>query len=130
MDRTGTAGQPALIWPFLAWAVVGAGLCFAVLSGFTVGIFVIPVAIAAMIALLRWAQARTIAAVGVISGPGLVLMYVAYLNRAGPGNVCSATATSQTCVTEMSPWPWLIAGIAVLAIGVTVFAQLRRPANR
>jgi hypothetical protein len=113
------------IWPFLAWAAVGAGTCLAFLTAFTIGIFVMPLVIAATITLLRWRGGRTVTAVGVISGLGLVPLYVAYLNRGGPGDVCSTSTGGQICITEWSPWPWFTAGVALIALGVAAFALLR-----
>jgi hypothetical protein len=112
-------------WPFVAWAAVGAGACLALLTVFTVGVFILPVAIVATIALLRWRGSRTIAAIGVISGFGLVPLYVAYLNRGGPGDVCTTSGGGQSCLTEWSPWPWLIAGAVMVALGIAVFAVVR-----
>jgi hypothetical protein len=114
-----------LVWPFVAWAAVGAGACLALLTVFTVGVFILPVVIAAAIALLRWRGSRTIAAIGVISGFGLVPLYVAYLNRGGPGDVCTTSGGGQSCLTEWSPWPWFIAGAVMVALGIAVFAGVR-----
>jgi len=112
-------------WPFLAWAAVGAGACLTLLTVFTIGIFVLPLVIAATVTLLRWRGGRTVTAVGVISGLGLVPLYVAYLNRGGPGDVCSSAAAGQICTTEGSPWPWFAAGVALIIAGVAAFALLR-----
>jgi hypothetical protein len=112
-------------WPFFAWAVVGAGLCLALVTVWTIGIFVLPLVIAAVVGLLAWGGSRTIAAVGVVSGLGLVPLYLAFLNRGGPGDICSSSAGGQSCITEWSPWPWLIAGILLVCGGAILFAWLR-----
>jgi hypothetical protein len=57
-------------------------------------------------------------------------LLVAYLNRGGPGNVCTTTATSQSCTTEWSPWPWLAAGLLLVAAGAVTFAWLRARLRR
>lgn len=124
MNKTATTGSRLLIWPFFAWAAVGAGACVTVLSVLSIGVFVAPLVIVAAVLLLRWPRSRTAAMFGAVSGLGLVLLYVAYLNRGGPGDVCSTTASGQSCVTEWSPWPWLVAGIALVASGVAAFALL------
>jgi hypothetical protein len=113
------------VWPFVAWAAVGASACLALLTVFTVGVFILPVTIVAAIALLWWRGSRTIAAIGMISGFGLVPLYVAYLNRGGPGDVCTASGGGQSCLTEWSPWPWFIAGAVMVALGITVFVGVR-----
>jgi hypothetical protein len=112
-------------WPFFAWAVVGAGGGLALAAVSTIGIFVVPVVLAATAGLLLWPGSRTVAAVGVLSGLGLVPLYIAFLNRGGPGDVCSTSAGGQSCTTEWSPWPWLIAGVLLVCGGGFLFAWLR-----
>ena len=120
-----TAARPR-IWPFFAWAAAGAGICLGPLTAFTpIGLLVLPVVIAALVTLLLWPGSRTSAALGLISGLGLVPLVVAYLNRGGPGEVCTTSATSQSCTTEWSPWPWLGAGLALVTLGAVAFALLR-----
>jgi hypothetical protein len=91
----------------------------------SIGLFVLPFVIAALIALLVWPGGRTIAALGTVSGLGLVPLAVAYLNRGGPGDVCTTSASGQSCTTEWSPWPWLGAGLALVALGAVAFGLLR-----
>jgi hypothetical protein len=123
-------GARVRIWPFFAWAVVGAGGCLALAAVFTIGIFVEPAVIAVAAGLLAWGGSRTIAAVGLLSGLGLVPLYIAFLNRGGPGDVCSYSAGGQSCTTEWSPWPWLIAGVLLVAGGAALFAWLRPGTGR
>jgi hypothetical protein len=123
-----TAVRPSP-WPFLAWAAVGAGFCVAALTLFTIGIIVLPLSILALIALLVWRGGRNTTATGLLSGGALVALYVGYLNRGGPGEVCSTTATEQHCVSEWSPWPWLAAGVLLLATSIGLFLRLRYAAE-
>jgi len=120
-----TGSQPA-IWLFLAWTAVGAGACFALLSLLSIGVYVALPVLAATVLLLRWQRGGDAAMFGAISGAAVVLLYIAYLNRGGPGEVCVTTASSQTCTTEWSPWPWFGAGIALFAAGVAAFALLSK----
>lgn len=110
---------------FVAWAGVGAGLCLAALTPLTIGIFVLPVAVAAGIALLVWRRGRNGSVVGLLCGFGLVPLYVGYLNRDGPGTVCHAIAGGQECGTEWSPVPWLAVGALLIAGGIALFLWLR-----
>jgi hypothetical protein len=112
---------------FLAWVLVGVALAFGVLSIASVGIFVLPVAvIAGAVLALRPAARRQLA--GAVVGAGLPLLYVAYLNRSGPGTVCTTHAGNQSCVDESNPWVWLTAALAIIAVGA--FASFARRGDR
>ena len=67
---------------------------------------------------------------GLLCGAGVIPLYVAYLNRGGPGQVCTATDSAGTitsaCVSESSPWPWLAAGLLLIATGAALFLVTRR----
>ncbi|MEP7019887.1 MAG: hypothetical protein ABI808_04485 [Pseudonocardiales bacterium] len=115
---------------FAAWVVAGVAVCLGVLSGFSIGVFVLPAALVFVTVLLALPHTRNSAALGLVSGLGLVPGYVAYLNRHGPGEVCTSTATSSTCADEWSPWPWLVAGVLLVGTGVALFTERRRRAGR
>lgn len=66
---------------------------------------------------------------GLISGLGVPLLYVAYLNRAGPGTICTTVTGGQECDDEWSPWPWLAVGVILLALGAAVFVRRQRRAS-
>jgi hypothetical protein len=118
-----------LRWPlFLLWALVGAGLCLGVLGALTIGIIVLPVALGAG-ALLLWRQGMTSHGAGALSGAGVVPLYIGWLNRDGPGLICSPLGDSgESCVGEMSPWPWLAAGLALVVAGVELIHRQQRTA--
>ena len=109
---------------FLAWCVVGAGLCFGVLSLLSVGPFVL-LATFVLCGFLLWAVDFGWGMTGIISGAALPVLYVAWLNRGGPGEVCTSTATSTECGDEWSPWPFLVVAIVLLVAGVVVFVRQR-----
>jgi hypothetical protein len=98
---------------------------FSLLALLSIGIFVAPFVVLAGSALLSRERGRT-AATALICGPALPLLFVAWLNRDGPGDICTTTATSQACVEEWSPWPWLVAAIWFIAGGVVVSLAYRR----
>ncbi len=75
------AGGPSTpTWAqFAGWTLVGALGLLALLTGFTIGPFVAPVALLGLILMLRWAP--NTAAAGLRSRPGLVLASVAWVRR-------------------------------------------------
>jgi hypothetical protein len=113
-DRTG------VVW-FIAWLLVGAGYAFGILSALSIGAFVLLITVVATILLATRAGNR-VGLPGLVSGLSLPLFYVAYLNRSGPGTICTTTDASQTCSDEWSTWPWLVVGIVLLLIGCVWFA--------
>jgi hypothetical protein len=111
--------------------LVGAGLAFGLLGALTIGVFVLPVAALAAIGLTRIPAAAG-GLSGVVAGAGAGPLFVAYLNRDGPGDVCTVTARSVACVGEWSPWPWLVVGVVLLGAGIALFVVRagRRPRGR
>jgi len=105
---------------YLAWVAVGAGLSFGVLSILSIGVFVLAVTIVATFLLRRRSEAGAGMA-GLVSGFGLPLLYVAFLNRSGPGVICRTTSTSTSCSDQWSPWPWLLIGSALVVVGLAWF---------
>jgi hypothetical protein len=96
---------------FIAWLVVGAGFSFGLLSL----IFLLPVAAVAAIALARH-QYAALGSPGLFAGLGIAPLFVAYSHRNGTGG--------------WSPWPWLAAGIILLAVGIGWFIVARRSDTR
>ncbi|HMG64694.1 MAG TPA: hypothetical protein VK599_17265 [Streptosporangiaceae bacterium] len=134
------------LW-FVAWTLVGASWCLALLTVLTIGILVAPVALLLTVLLLTAVRrGSAVGLPGLLSGPSLLLFYVAYLNRGGPGsdgctdhgNICtgsgtvspSGTSTVSTSTQEWDPMPWLVAGSVLLVAGVVLFLLLRRQARQ
>jgi hypothetical protein len=113
------------------WAAVGAGTTLAALTVLTIGVFVLVPTAAVALVLARRAGGR-LAGPGLVLGAGLPLLYVGYLNRGGPGMVCTSTATGESCTQQMSPWPWVAAGLLLMGSGVamSVLAHRSRRARR
>ena len=104
-----TTPAPALtglrwVW-FTAWLIIGAGYALSLLGAASIGLLVLPLPVLATILLARRQHASS-GLPGLISGLGIPLLYVAYLNRAGPGTICTTiTGGGQECAGEWSPWP-------------------------
>jgi hypothetical protein len=108
---------------FAAWAAVGAAYLLALLTIPSIGLFVAPLPIAATVLLVtRRGAGRGLP--GLLSGAGVPVLYVAYLNRSGPGTVCSTTHSGQSCVDQYNPWPWLACGLIAVVAGLVVFVTL------
>lgn len=118
--------EPARWTSFIGWLVLGAGLALGLLSIMTIGVFVLPIVAIAMTLYGRRGSSAG-GHSGLVSGAGLPLFYVAFLNRGGPGDVCRELGGGgQECVQEWSPWPWLAVGLLFLMAGVAFFVLARR----
>jgi hypothetical protein len=89
---------------------------------------VLPVALLANWWLVRRHPARRPMA-GLLSGAGLPLLYIAFLNRGGPGLVCAESAGVNRCDEHGGPWPWLTAGVLFLLAGAAAYVLAGRRGN-
>ena len=88
----------------------------------TVGAAILLLAVIATVALGLSRRARP-GVPGLVSGLGVPLLYVAYLNRSGPGQVCSTVADETSCIEQWSPWGWAAAGVVLIVAGVGLFRR-------
>jgi len=107
---------------FLAWAAVGVGFALGISA---LGVFALPVAllVTALLVLRRHADRS---AYGILVGIGLLALYVAYVQRRGPGTVYWHTATASGSDQYLDPRPWLVGGILLVAAGVVAFLWKER----
>ena len=107
------------LW-FWAWAAVGGlGALGLVALG--------PVALApALIAsgAVSTSQTARRSKFGLLAGAGLVSLFIAYVQRQGPGTTCWHTTTAAGCDQHLNPIPWLLTGLLLL-IGA-ILLQTRR----
>jgi hypothetical protein len=106
------------VW-FWAWAAVGA---IAMLS-LDLGLLAAAPALA-LGALVATAGDSRRSVAGVLTGAGLPLLWVAYVQRQGPGTTCWHQASAAGCDQHLNPLPWLIVGIMFVIAGLV--AQTRR----
>jgi hypothetical protein len=105
---------------FIAWALLGSA---AALGAVSLGPFLLlPVALIGLFLSSRPGARRS--AVGLISGAGALLLYVAWVQRDGPGTSCWHTATASGCDDHLNPLPWLVAGAVLFVAGFV--AHVRR----
>jgi hypothetical protein len=127
MTSPRTLSRLPWVW-FTAWLLVGAGYALSLIGIASIGLFVLPVLVLATVLLVRRQHAIS-GLPGLISGLAIPLLYVAYLNRAGPGTVCTPVTGGQQCNYEWSPWPWLAFGVILFVLGVAAFIDRQRRAN-
>ncbi|MCS0603377.1 hypothetical protein NX794_19470 [Streptomyces sp. LP11] len=124
----GRRGRRAGGWGwFLGWLAVGAcgatGLATVVSAGLALALVA-----AGAAGLLVWRGPRN-AIAGLATGLAVPLLYLAYLNRGGPGTVCHAVPGGQTCTDEYTPVPFLAIGCVLFCAGFLLFATLGRRAD-
>jgi MYXO-CTERM domain-containing protein len=119
------AGPADSVGGFLGWCVAGAALCLGVLSILTIGPFVLLIALVLCAGML-WRQGFGSSLTGLVSGAAAPLLYVAWLNRGGPGEVCRGDDRALSCTDEWSPWPFVAVAAALLVAGLVLFLRLRR----
>lgn len=67
---------------------------------------------------------------GILAGVGAAMLYVAYVQRHGPGLVCWHTATESGCDQYANPWPWLLVGALVVLVSFLAHARRMRLERR
>jgi len=113
--------KPRLPW-FVAWVGVGIGFGLGVS---VIGVFAVPLALAVTVLLVVFHHADR-SALGIFVGVGLLSLYVAYVQRKGPGTVTWHTATASGSDQYLDPRPWLVMGIVLVVVGVATFVWRER----
>lgn len=116
------SGHAGLVgWPsFLAWTAVGFGIVF---GFFLFSVFVLAAAVLVGVLVALQPGLRR-GALGLLTGAGAIFLWVAWLNRRGPGTVVTHTATSVSSIDAWDPRPWLAAGVALVVGSVAAHAWL------
>jgi hypothetical protein len=105
---------------FWAWAVVGCVLAFGAVS---LGpLLLVPAAILAFVLASRTSRGS---AFGLLTGVGVLLLFVSYVNREGPGTTCWERGTASGCGEHLNPLPWLVLGLGLVVAGIGAFAVSR-----
>jgi hypothetical protein len=80
-----------------------------------------PVAVVGTMMASRPAARRS--AFGLLTGSGALLLYVAWVQRDGPGTTCWQTATASGCDQHLNPLPWLLVGVAMFLGGIVAYGR-------
>jgi len=131
-NRSAAADQ-GWAW-FAAWSLAGALFTVSFLSGFSIGLFILPFAAATLIWVARRAPGRE--TIGFLEGIGAVLLLIAFLNRdynpCPPGGLTippGAPAGTTVSCGGVNPYPWLLVGLLVSACAVLAYGIVRRTAT-
>ncbi len=111
-------------WTYAWWVVVGGVIGLGLVGILTIGIFLLPVGLVLLTVGLVHPKLRNESAVASLAGLGLPALYVAWLNRDGPGSVC--TSDGVTCADQWSPWPFVAVAVALLVASVVLLQLIRR----
>ena len=125
-DARPSPQKPRSLLPwFLAWVGVGVGFALGVS---VLGVIALPLALVVTVLLVVFRHADR-SALGVLVGVGLLSLYVAYVQRRGPGTVYWHTSTASGADQYLDPRPWLVAGLVLVVAGVALFlwTARRRP---
>jgi hypothetical protein len=120
LKLVGSIGQRSGGWGwFFAWALLGS---VAALGALSLGpVLVWPVALFGLFLWNRTGVRRS--AFGLLTGVGVLLLYVAWVQRDGPGTTCWHTSTAYGCEQHLNPVPWLVAGAALVVAGFVAHAR-------
>lgn len=125
--RSVTAQPP--LWAYGWWLLVSALLCFGFLAQFTIGapFFLAGLALGGL-GLVRPAT-RSVSLTALPAGAALPLLYVAWLNKGGPGTICTTAGTTTSCEEQWNPWLWILAAGLLIAFsaGLVVLTRLVTP---
>jgi hypothetical protein len=112
-----------VVW---AWVVVGLG---AALGAVSLGLLLlVPVALLAALMASRPAVRRS--AFGLLSGAGVLFLYVAYAQRDGAETTCWHRGTATGCDEHLNPLPWLVIGSVFLIGGIAGHVRAARKRSR
>jgi hypothetical protein len=101
---------------FALWLLVGGLYGLGMITIFSIGSVVLIVAMVSTIRLARTDFPKN-CLFGLLSGFGLPLLYMAFINRNGPGTECYTSGGVYTCTGESSPWPWFVLGLSMILVG-------------
>lgn len=130
-DAFGVASPPTkdrpAIWMYGWWLLVGALLGLGIAALLTVGVLFLPLASGLAIIGILAPALRNRSAVATLAGVAVPALYLAWLNRGGPGDVCEFTSNGgEFCTQEWSPWPFVVAAMLIVAASI-VMAKLIKP---
>jgi hypothetical protein len=118
---------------FAEWALAGALLSFAAIGAASIGMFVFPFGVLALVLAARRNLAWPEAPAGGLTGVGSICLFAAYVSRTYSPcpempirfRVAPGESGSFSC-GGLKPMPWLIAGLLLIAAGFVGFVVRKR----
>jgi hypothetical protein len=124
---TGPTSQGGLgIWMYAWWIVVGILLGLGTAGLLTIGLILLPLGVSLALVGILVPVLRNRSAVFLLAGLGLSVLYVAWLNRGGPGAVCEGSGSEISCTEEWSPWPFVVIGVLLVVVPILLARALER----
>lgn len=122
-------------WPgLLCWGMVGGLFAFGFVAMASIGLFVVPVAVAA-----AWLTSRHVESgaelLGLITGAGLVSLAVGLANVENFEQSCPARGSeglreSEDSCGGLDPIPWLLVGTLLTLASMSAFGWIRHGSSR
>jgi len=97
-----------------------------VASLLTIGVFLLPIAFALIVLGSLWSPLRNEAVVALVAGLAAAPLYIAWLNRQGPGRFCETIKDGTACSELWSPWPFVAVALVLLAVSAVAAVRTRR----
>jgi len=106
--------------------VIGAVGGFGLIGMLSIGLpFVVLAAVVTVWLLTRHPDSRT-GLWGLVGGAAVIAGFLAWMNRGGPGEVCSTAGDVTSCQQAWNPVPFALVALMLLGCGVTAFVLAQR----
>jgi len=107
---------------FWTWALVG---CAGALGAVSLGPLLLLPVFGLGLVMATSPRIRS-SAFGLLTGAGALCLFVAWVQRRGPGEVCWQKGTATGCDQYLDPRPWLALGVILVVTGIAAHAVRAR----
>ena len=131
-SRGESGGQGSGCRWFWAWSLVGAGVGLSFLTGFSIGLLLLPFALV-LLWLVLYRSPRWRESLGFFEGVGFLLLAIAYLHRSdhpcapsGALQIAPSSPGQSISCGGLDPHPWLYSGLVIAALAAIAYAVAQR----
>jgi hypothetical protein len=121
-----TPSRRPAFWAYSWWLAAGSLLGFGIAALLTIGPILISAAALSVGVGVALPRLRNRAALATVGGLGCAPLYIAWLNREGPGRVCTSDSAGTSCFNAWSPWPFVAVGCAFILVAVLLIVPPTR----